>query len=31
MGTGWFVKVKMDDVSQLDTLMDEAAYLALVS
>ena len=31
MGTGWFVKVKMDDVSQLETLMDEAAYLALVS
>ncbi len=31
MGAGWFVKVKMDDVSQLDSLMDEAAYLALVS
>jgi glycine cleavage system H protein len=31
MGAGWFVKVKMDDVSQLDKLMDEAAYLALVS
>ena len=31
MGAGWFVKVKMDDVSQLDKLMDETAYLALVS
>ena len=31
MGAGWFVKVKMDDVSALDELMDEAAYLALVS
>ena len=31
MGAGWFVKVKMDDVSQLGSLMDEAAYLALVS
>ena len=31
MGAGWFVKVKMDDVSQLDKLMDGAAYLALVS
>ncbi len=31
MGAGWFVKVKMDDVSQLDKLMEEAAYLALVS
>ena len=31
MGAGWFVKVKMDDISQLDSLMDEAAYLALVS
>ncbi len=31
MGAGWFVKIKLDDVSQLDTLMDEAAYLALIS
>ena len=25
-GTGWFVKVKLSDVSELDALMDEAAY-----
>ena len=26
MGAGWFFKVKMTDASQLDPLMDEAAY-----
>ena len=25
-GTGWFVKVKLSDMSELDALMDEAAY-----
>ena len=25
-GSGWFVKVKLSDVSELDALMDEAAY-----
>ena len=27
-GSGWFVKVKLSDVSELDALMDEAAYQA---
>lgn len=27
---GWLVKMRLDDASQLDGLMDEAAYLALV-
>ena len=27
-GTGWFLKVKLSDVSELDALMDEAAYQA---
>ena len=26
MNAGWFFKVKMTDASQLDPLMDEAAY-----
>jgi glycine cleavage system H protein len=26
LGAGWFFKVKLSDPSQLDTLMDEAAY-----
>ena len=26
MGAGWFFKVKLSDASQLDALMDEAAY-----
>ena len=26
LGAGWFFKVKVSDASQLDTLMDEAAY-----
>lgn len=27
---GWLVKMRLDDASQVDSLMDEAAYLALV-
>ena len=27
-GAGWFVKIKLADASQLDGLMDEAAYTA---
>lgn len=27
---GWLVKMRLDDASQLESLMDEAAYLALV-
>ncbi len=27
-GEGWFVKIKLSDTSQLDGLMDEAAYTA---
>jgi glycine cleavage system H protein len=26
LGAGWFIKIKIDDKSQLDALMDEAAY-----
>lgn len=26
LGQGWFFKVKLDDASELDTLMDETAY-----
>jgi len=29
-GEGWFVKIKLSDTSQLDGLMDEAAYKSLV-
>ena len=28
LGAGWFFKVKMSDVSQLDALMDETSYSA---
>ena len=28
LGSGWFFKVKMADVSQLDALMDETSYSA---
>ena len=31
MGAGWFFKVKLSDASQLDALMDEAAYKALAA
>jgi len=30
-GKGWFLKVKLADASQLDGLMDEAAYKAFVA
>lgn len=31
MGDGWFFKIKPSDPSQLDGLLDEAAYQALVA
>ena len=31
MGAGWFFKVKLSDASQLDALMDEAAYEAFAA
>ncbi|MEQ9144125.1 MAG: glycine cleavage system protein GcvH [Parvibaculaceae bacterium] len=30
MGAGWFVKMKLSDASELDGLMDEAAYKSFV-
>ena len=30
MGNGWFFKMKISDPSQIETLMDESAYQALV-
>jgi glycine cleavage system H protein len=30
MGEGWFLKLRLDDPKQLDSLMDEAAYKGLV-
>lgn len=30
-GNGWFIKVKLGDPSQLDGLMDEAAYQEFIS
>jgi glycine cleavage system H protein len=30
MGDGWFVKITLTDTSQLDGLMDEAAYKTYV-
>jgi glycine cleavage system H protein len=30
MGKGWFLKLRLDDPKQLDSLMDEAAYKGLV-
>ena len=29
-GDGWFVKIRLSDISQLDGLMDEAAYKTFV-
>ena len=29
-GTGWFVKIKVTDVAEVEKLMDEAAYKAFV-
>ena len=31
MGAGWFFKVKLSDASQLDALIDEAAYKAFAA
>ena len=31
LGAGWFFKVKVSDASQLDTLMDEAAYASFTA
>jgi len=31
LGAGWFFKVKLADVSQLDALMDETAYTAFAA
>jgi glycine cleavage system H protein len=31
MGSGWFFKVKIADRSQVDALMDETAYRALIA
>ena len=31
MGNGWFMKIKLSNTSELDALMDEAAYKALVA
>ena len=30
MGAGWFVKMKLSDASELDELMDEAAYKTFI-
>jgi len=30
MGEGWFIKVKLFDISELDDLMDESAYQAFI-
>lgn len=31
MGAGWFIKMKMDDLSELDKLMDEDSYQSFIS
>ena len=31
MGEGWFLKLRLADLKQFDTLMDEAAYQAFVA
>jgi glycine cleavage system H protein len=31
LGAGWFVKIKLGDPSELDKLMDEAAYAAFTA
>jgi glycine cleavage system H protein len=31
MGDGWFVKLRLSDPSELDKLMDEAAYAEFVA
>jgi glycine cleavage system H protein len=30
LGAGWFLRVRLDDPAQLDSLMDEAAYRAFL-
>ena len=30
LGEGWFIRVKLDDASALDALLDEAAYAAII-
>jgi len=30
MGEGWFIKVKLSDISELDDLMDESAYQTFI-
>jgi len=30
MGAGWFFKVQASEPAQIDALMDEAAYAALI-
>jgi glycine cleavage system H protein len=30
MGAGWFFKLKLANLSEVDALMDEAAYKALL-
>jgi glycine cleavage system H protein len=30
MGSGWFLKLRLSDPSELDALMDEAAYQTFV-
>ncbi len=31
LGTGWFFKMKLNNPSELDSLMDEAAYAAFIA
>jgi glycine cleavage system H protein len=31
LGTGWFFKVKLSDVSQVNALLDETAYTAFAA
>lgn len=31
LGAGWFIRVRVDDLSGLDGLLDEAAYNALIA
>ncbi len=31
MGRGWFIKISLNDVYELDELMDEAAYAAYIA
>lgn len=31
MGAGWFIKMKMDDLSELDKLMDEDSYQSFIA